>query len=100
MPAAARGALLAELLRENSRETPTRRRLFRIIAGRVLRRRPVVFLPVVHRVDPLGVEIREARSWVGAGRGRVRARRADAPDAVQETTPEDFAGSFVEENFA
>lgn len=100
VPAAARGALMAELLRENRRETPTRRRLFRVIAGRVLRRRPVVFLPVAHRVDPLGVDIREARSWVGAGRGRVRARRADAPDAAQETAPEDFAVSFVEENFA
>lgn len=95
-----RPALLAELLRESSRETPTRRRLFRLIAGRVLRRRPVVFIPVVHHVDPLGVEVREACSWEAASRGRVRVRRADAPDAASEMDSGDFAESFVQENFA
>ena len=100
VPPETRPALLAELRREHSRETPTRRRLFRLIAGRVARRRPVVFIPVVHRVDPLGVEVREACSWEAAARGRVRVRRAGAPGAAVEMDPADFAERFVEENFA
>ena len=104
VPPGLRSALLCELLKESSRETPTRRRLFRLIADRVSRRRPVVFIPIVHRVDPLGVEVREACSWQapehGRARGRVRGRRAETPDAVIEMDSGDFAEKFVEENFA
>ena len=100
VPPDLRPPLLAELLRESSRETPTRRRLFRLIAGRVARRRPVVFLPVVHSVDPLGVHVREGCSWELVSRGRVRVRRADAPDAAVEMDSGDFAERFVGENFA
>jgi len=100
VPQDRRPALLAELLRESSRETPTRRRLFRLIAGRVARRRPVVFIPIVHHVDPLGIEVREACSWEAAARGRVRVRRADAPDAAIEMDSGEFAERFVQENFA
>lgn len=95
-----RPALLADLRRDLGRETPTRRRLFRLLAGRVARRRPLVMVPVVHRVSPPGVELREAWSWEAAGPGRVTARRADAPDAPVATTPDDFADRFVQENFA
>lgn len=100
VPPAARDGLLSALRRDLLHETPTRRRLFRILAGRVARRRPVVLIPIVHRVDPLGVETREAWGWEYAGPGRVRARRADAPDAAVETAAEDFADRFVQENFA
>jgi len=99
-PGDLRPTLLAELFREVARETPTRRRLFRLLAGRVARRRPIVFLPLVHHVDPFGVELREARSWEGLGHGRVRVRRADAPETVLEIDCENFAEKFVEENFA
>jgi hypothetical protein len=99
VPAAERPALLADLARDLSRETPRRRRLFRILAGRVARRRPLVMIPIVHSTDPLGVSTLEAWSWEWAGPGRVTARRADAPDAAVETTPEAFAERFVEENF-
>lgn len=104
VPRDRRRALLEELLRESSRETPTRRRLFRVIAGRVLRRRPVVFVPIVHRADPLGVEVRESCSWEapgrGSARGRVRVRRADKPDEGLEMDSGEFAERFVKENFA
>ena len=54
----------------------------------------------MHRVDPLGVEVREACSWEADARGRVRVRRAGAPGAAVEMDPADFAERFVEENFA
>lgn len=99
-----RSALLAEVLREAARRTPSRRRLFSVIAGRVARRRPVVFIPVVHRESPPGVEIREACSWERGARQasgwRVGVRRADAPGVVVEMDSGDFAERFVEENFA
>ena len=100
VPADRRPALLADLDRDLTRETPTRRRFFRLLARRVARRRPLVIVPVVHRSSPLGVETREAWSWEYAGRGRVSARRADAPDAAVETTADAFADRFVQENFA
>lgn len=100
IPAAERPALLEDLARGLRRETPFRRRLFRLLAGRVARRRPLVLLPVVHRVEPLGVVQREAWSWEWSGPGRVRARRADAPESAEETTTDAFAARFVEENFA
>jgi hypothetical protein len=99
VPAAARPELLADLARDLSRETPRRRRLFRVLAGRVARRRPLVLIPVVHGTDPLGVSTREAWSWEWKGPGRLTARRADAPGTAVETTPDAFADRFVEENF-
>ncbi|MDE2490584.1 MAG: hypothetical protein KGM24_07025 [Elusimicrobia bacterium] len=100
IPDVERAALLADLESALTRETPHRRRLFRLLAGRVARARPLVLIPVVHRTEPLGVEIREAWSWERLGRGRVRARRADAADAPLELAPEAFADRFVEENFS
>lgn len=99
VPAAERPRLLEELRADLERETPSRRRLFRILAARVARRRPVVLIPIVHGTQPLSVRAREAWGWEWAGRGRVRALRADAPGDAVETTPEDFAGRFVAENF-
>jgi hypothetical protein len=100
VPEAEWPGLLAELARDLSRETPRRRRLFRLLAGRVARRRPLLMFPVVHGADPLGVKTGEAWSWEWLGHGRVAARRADAPGAAVETTPEAFADRFIEENFA
>jgi hypothetical protein len=99
VPAAERPGLLAELAKDLSRETPRRLRLFRLLAGRVARRRPLVMIPIVHAVEPLGVSAGEAWSWEWTGPGRVTARRADAPEAPVETTPEAFAERFIEENF-
>ena len=100
VPDARRPALMLDLRRDLTRETPVRRRLFRIIASRAVRRRPLVLLPIVHSVAPPGVSVREARAWEAAGPGRVRVRRADAPDVASETTPDAFADLFVEENFS
>ena len=99
VPAAERPEMLADLARDLARETPRRRRLFRLLAARVARRRPVVLIPIVHSTDPMGVSTGEAWSWEWIGPGRVTARRADAPDAPVATTPEAFADRFVEENF-
>lgn len=100
IPAADQPALLADLERNLVRETPHRRRLFRLLAGRVARRRPVLMIPVVHRTSPLGIEVGEAWSWEWLGSGRVAARKADAPETAVETTAVAFADRFVEENFA
>ena len=99
VPPSERPGLLAELSRDLSRETPRRRRLFRLLAGRVARRRPLVLLPVFHNVDPVGVSLGEAESWEWTGPGRVTARRAGAPGSAVETTPEAFADRFIQENF-
>jgi hypothetical protein len=99
VPQAERPDLLAELARDLSRETPRRLRLFRLLAGRVARRRPLVMLPVVHGLEPLGVAAGEAWSWEWTGRGRVTARSAVSPGVPVETTPEAFAERFIQENF-
>jgi hypothetical protein len=99
VPPAERPGLLASLDRDLARETPRRVRLFRLLAGRVARRRPLVIVPIVHSVEPLGVAALEAWSWEWTGYGRVTARRAGAPQTPVETTPEDFAERFFEENF-
>jgi hypothetical protein len=99
VPPAERPGLLAELARDLSRETPRRLRLFRLLAGRVARRRPLVMIPIIHGLDPLGVAVGEAWSWEWTGPGRVTARRAGDPLVSVETTPEAFAGRFIEENF-
>jgi hypothetical protein len=99
VPAAERPDMLAELARDMTRETPRRLRLFRLLAGRVARRRPLVLFPVVHGTEPLGVTVGEAWSWEWTGPGRVTARSAGAPEVPIETTPEAFAERFVQENF-
>lgn len=99
VPEERRASLLAGLGRDLARETPRRRRLFRLLAGRVARRRPLVMIPVVHETDPLAVREFEAWSWEWSGPGKVVARRADAPERGVETTPEEFADRFVAENF-
>ena len=100
VPASERPALMDELKESLARETPARRRLFGLLAGRVARRRPLVIVPIVHGAGPMGVFVREVWSWEWAGPGRVNARRADAPEAVLSTTPDAFADFFVPENFA
>jgi hypothetical protein len=100
VPEAERPGLLAELARDMSRETPYRLRLFRLLAGRVARRRPLILLPVIHRSGPRGIDLREAWSWEWLSPGKVRARRADAPDSPMDMTTDAFAARFVEENFA
>jgi hypothetical protein len=99
VPPAERPDLLAELGRDLARETPRRLRLFRLLAGRVARRRPLLMIPIIHGTDPLGVSLGEAWSWEWTSPGRVTARRAGAPEAAVETTPEAFADRFVQENF-
>lgn len=99
VPEAARPGLLADLHRDMTRETPARRRLFRLLAGRVAARRPLVVVPVVHHTEPLGVSIGEAWGLVSEGRGRVRARRADR-ETTEIVAIEDFAEKFVGDNFA
>ena len=100
VPEERRPALRADLARNLERETPHRRRLFRLLAGRVARRRPLLIIPVIHSTSPLGVAVREAWSWEWTGPGRVDARRAAEPETARPTTPEAFADLFVEENFA
>ncbi|MCR4295725.1 MAG: hypothetical protein NUW21_09345, partial [Elusimicrobia bacterium] len=83
-----------------ARETPARRRLFRLLAGRVARRRPLLLIPVVHRSEPLGVSEREAWGVTWAGPGRVRAVRAGSPGVVTEMTADELAERFTQEHFA
>jgi len=91
---------LARLSEELGRETPFRRRFFRVLAGRVARRRPVVLLPIVHRLKPeLGVELREAWGWRGVGRGLIDAVAAGPVPTDWSMRPQDFAVHFVRENF-
>jgi len=97
-PEAGRSALLSELSSDMTRETPARRRLFRLLVGRVARRRPLILLPIAHRTAPLGVTEREAWGVVWAGTGRARVVRDGRPDEVM--TAEALAARFTEENFA
>ena len=99
VPEAERTLLLEELGRAMSRETPSRRRLFRLLVGRASRRRPLVLIPVIHRVEPMGVEERVAWGVTWSGRGRVRVARAGA-DGAEEMTAEELAERFTEENFS
>lgn len=98
VPAALRPALLTALDFDLSRETPRRLRLFRALAGRVTRRRPLVIIPIVHHDAPLGVEVREAWSWEAAGRGRAKAGAVG--EAPREDDVDAHARRLVEDNFA
>jgi hypothetical protein len=100
VPGASRSALLAELASDMARETPARRRLFRLLVGRVARRRPLLLIPVVHAVKPLGVTEREAWGVTWTGPGRVRVMRAGSPDAGREMTAEELAENFTQEYFS
>lgn len=99
---AGQGPALESLAEECKRETPFRRRFFRIMAGRVLRRgRPVILLPVVHRIAPrLGVEIREAWCWLGMKGAVLQARRLGDRPLDWQGTVDDFAVEFGRENYA
>jgi hypothetical protein len=100
VPDESRAALLAELASDMTRETPARRRLFRLLVGRVARRRPLILIPVVHRAQPLGVDEREAWGVTWIGKGRARVVRAGAPDRAQDMTAEELAERFTQEHFA
>ncbi len=101
VPSLEQDAALLELSEEFQRETPFRRRLFQIVAGRMLRHgRPVMFLPVVHRDVPrLGVEVKEAWCWLGMTQGVIQARRLGAQPHPWQGTAEDFAVEFGRENY-
>ena len=99
IPVERRPFLLAALRHDLTRETPTRRRLFRLLANRIGRRRPLMLLPVVHQMNPTGIGLREAWSLETEGPACIMARRADDADKTMGMTPDDFADRFVQENF-
>jgi hypothetical protein len=93
--------LLAQLDEELARETPFRRRFFKILAARVARSRPVVIIPVTHRVGArMGVEVREACGWSGYAHGKIEAMMGGDGAARWTSSPEHFAVQFGRENFA
>ena len=100
IPESSRASLLSELASGLKRETPSRRRLFRLIVGRVVRRRPLVLIPVVHRTQPLGVAEGPAWGVTWLGPGRVRVVRAATPDAHEDMTADELSDRFTLENFA
>lgn len=99
LPSGKAEAAIQEFEGELSRETPYRFRFFRILAGRVLKRRPAVLLPVVHRLgSPHRIELREPWACLSYAEGRLGLR---APDGGESRLPlEDFVLRFVGENFA
>lgn len=100
VPDEARAALLSDLASDMTRETPARRRLFRVLVGRVARRRPLLILPVVHSTAPNGVTEREAWGVTRVGTDRVRVIRAGTPDRSEEMTSSELAERFTREHFA
>ena len=99
VPVAEHAVLLAALSQDLARETPSRRRLFRLLIGRVARRRPLVLIPVVHRTAPLGVSELEAWGVTWLQIGRVRVVRAGTPDKHEDMTPEELSDRFTQEHF-
>ena len=93
---------IAALREQLARETPYRLRLFRLLAARVLARgRPLVFLPIVHKVEGgLGIEVKDAWAWTRLEGERVRFSVAGSARGEQEAGVEEFAESFVRANFA
>jgi hypothetical protein len=87
-------AALAELPEELVRETPYRARFFRILAGRVLKAgRPIVFVPIAHRISPRwGIETRAAWAWAGGSAQKVRAYLPGGQ--AWQGSPDDFAALF------
>jgi hypothetical protein len=100
VPETARAPLMAELHSDMTRETPSRRRLFRLLAGRVARRRPLVLIPVAHRTAPLGVAETEAWGVTRTGKDRVRVVRAGSSDRGEDMTADELAERFTQEHFA
>lgn len=96
VPEDRRAGLLEDLDRELARETPSRRRLFRLFAGRVARRRPLVLLPIVHETAPPGVFERPAWGVVWKGPRRLAVTRGQT---TTEMTPDELAEAFTRENF-
>jgi hypothetical protein len=96
VPEERRPALIADLTEATERETPLRRRLFRILAGQV---KSAVVIPIAHRLDPRGLKILPAWSWTSSRRGELIERRA-GKTGERTVTPDQFAESFVRENFA
>ncbi|MDD5630310.1 MAG: hypothetical protein PHU21_14695 [Elusimicrobia bacterium] len=97
----------AALEEEWPRQTPWRRRLFRMLAGRVLARgRPVLFVPVVHRWEPRpGIVVGEAWSWRAgacgrAGAGRISGRVLGPAPCPWQGTADEFAAEFGQANYA
>lgn len=89
---------VASLEAELSRETPYRARFFTTIVARSLKKRPMVILPIAHKIgSELGVEAREAWLLSRTGRGPVSAERGDGKRF--EGALEDFAVAFGKENF-
>jgi hypothetical protein len=92
---------VARLAEELGRETPFRRRFFRVLAARVLKRRPVVVLPIVHRAGAqLGVELREAWGLRAGAKNMIDATVAGPSPSDWSMRPQDFAVQFVRENFS
>jgi len=100
IPDTSRVALLAELTSDMARETPSRRRLFRLLVGRVARRRPLILLPVVHATAPLGVSTREAWGVTRVGPGRARVLRAGDSGPGEEMSADELAERFTQEHFS
>jgi len=92
--------MIAQLPEELARETPYRARFFRVLARRVLKSgRPVVFIPIAHRLKPkLGIDVREAWAWLGFSGDNIRALLPGGKP--WEGSPESFAELFGRENFA
>jgi len=96
---AARMGALAE---EFARETPFRRRFFRLLSKRVLGRssRPVVFVPISHDTgDESHLRCGEGWVWRSQDGGRIAAVRAAEKEERWEGTADEFAARFVSENF-
>ncbi|MDE2038888.1 MAG: hypothetical protein KGO96_11170 [Elusimicrobia bacterium] len=91
---------LSLLSEELARETPFRRRFFRVLAGRVLRSRPVVLIPIVHRggASP-GVDIKEAWILSGLAKGMISVAAGPAAGSRRLDCAE-LAQRFVSENFS
>lgn len=92
---------LARLSEELCRETPFRRRFFRILAARVARKRPLVILPIAHRPGAApGIDVKEAWAWRGYSNGLIDAMIAGPVASDWHMRPQDFAVQFVRENFS
>jgi hypothetical protein len=94
-----RPAAVEELAAEIARETPYRCRFFRLLAGRVLRRRPIVFLPIVHRRDGgvYGVDIKDAWAMVAGRAGNLQGL---SPAGSWKGEAGAFAREFIKGNFS
>ena len=92
---------LRELSCEWPRETPFRRRFFRLLAGRLLRQgRPVVWLPVVHRNGGRpGILVREAWTWTALSRDIISGRVLGETPRDWQGNAEDFAVEFGRANY-